>query len=41
MVIFELDEVIEVDVVFSENLFWMCIVWDDLVNLMSYVFYVF
>lgn len=37
----ELDEAIEVDVATSENLPWMCIVWDDPVNLMSYVSYVF
>ncbi|MBI8988750.1 MULTISPECIES: ATP-dependent Clp protease adapter ClpS [Corynebacterium] len=30
-----------VDVLTSENLPWMCIVWDDPVNLMSYVTYVF
>ena len=37
----ELDEAIEVDVATSENLPWMCIVWDDPVNLMSYVTHVF
>ena len=37
----DLDEQIEVDVATSENLPWMCIVWDDPVNLMSYVAYVF
>lgn len=37
----ELDEAIEVDVATAENLPWMCIVWDDPVNLMSYVTYVF
>lgn len=37
----DLDEQIEVDVAVSENLPWMCIVWDDPVNLMSYVTYVF
>lgn len=37
----ELDEAIDVDVATSENLPWMCIVWDDPVNLMSYVSYVF
>ena len=37
----DLDEGIEVDVAASENLPWMCIVWDDPVNLMSYVSYVF
>ena len=30
----------QVEVVTSENLPWMCIVWDDPVNLMSYVTYV-
>ena len=30
----ELDEAIEVEVTTSENLPWMCIVWDDPVNLM-------
>ncbi|MCS4490648.1 ATP-dependent Clp protease adapter ClpS [Corynebacterium sp. ES2794-CONJ1] len=37
----ELDEDLEVDIATSENLPWMCIVWDDPVNLMSYVTYVF
>lgn len=37
----DLDEAVEVDVATSENLPWMCIVWDDPVNLMSYVAYVF
>ncbi|MDR7330172.1 ATP-dependent Clp protease adapter ClpS [Corynebacterium guangdongense] len=37
----ELDEDIQVDVATAENLPWMCIVWDDPVNLMSYVTYVF
>ncbi|AWB84582.1 ATP-dependent Clp protease adapter ClpS [Corynebacterium liangguodongii] len=37
----DLDEHVDVDVVVSENLPWMCIVWDDPVNLMSYVSYVF
>lgn len=37
----ELDEDLSVDVASSENLPWMCIVWDDPVNLMSYVTYVF
>lgn len=37
----ELDEAIEVAIATSENLPWMCIVWDDPVNLMSYVSYVF
>lgn len=31
----------DVNTVSSENLPWMCIVWDDPVNLMSYVTYVF
>ena len=37
----ELDEELDVDVATSENLPWMCIVWDDPVNLMSYVSFVF
>ena len=37
----ELDEAIDVEVATSENLPWLCIVWDDPVNLMSYVTYVF
>ncbi|MCF4007429.1 ATP-dependent Clp protease adapter ClpS [Corynebacterium uropygiale] len=37
----ELDENIEVEVMTGENLPWLCIVWDDPVNLMSYVAYVF
>ncbi|MDO4929017.1 MAG: ATP-dependent Clp protease adapter ClpS [Corynebacterium sp.] len=37
----ELDQEVSVDVMSSENLPWMCIVWDDPVNLMSYVTYVF
>ncbi|MDU0479804.1 ATP-dependent Clp protease adapter ClpS [Staphylococcus chromogenes] len=37
----ELEEDVQVDVATSENLPWMCIVWDDPVNLMSYVTYVF
>ena len=37
----DLDEAIDVDVTPAENLPWMCIVWDDPVNLMSYVAYVF
>lgn len=37
----ELDEALDVDVATSENLPWLCIVWDDPVNLMSYVTYVF
>lgn len=35
----ELEEVVEVAP--SENVPWVCIVWDDPVNLMSYVTYVF
>ncbi|MFC5939700.1 ATP-dependent Clp protease adapter ClpS [Corynebacterium choanae] len=31
----------DIEVATSENLPWMCIVWDDPVNLMSYVTYVF
>ena len=41
MCISDRDEEIDVDVATSENLPWMCIVWDDPVNLMSYVSYVF
>ncbi|WP_047241489.1 ATP-dependent Clp protease adapter ClpS [Corynebacterium epidermidicanis] len=37
----ELEEDVHVEVAASENLPWMCIVWDDPVNLMSYVTYVF
>lgn len=37
----ELDEAVDVEVATSENLPWLCIVWDDPVNLMSYVTYVF
>ena len=37
----DLDESVDVDVAPSENLPWLCIVWDDPVNLMSYVTYVF
>ncbi len=37
----DLEEEVEVDVASAENLPWMCIVWDDPVNLMSYVTYVF
>ena len=37
----DLDESLDVDVVTSENVPWLCIVWDDPVNLMSYVTYVF
>lgn len=37
----ELDERVDLEVATSENLPWMCIVWDDPVNLMSYVTYVF
>ncbi|EEI27098.1 ATP-dependent Clp protease adapter ClpS [Corynebacterium glucuronolyticum] len=32
---------VDVEVATSENLPWMCIVWDDPVNLMSYVTHVF
>ena len=35
------EEQIVVEVATSENLPWLCIVWDDPVNLMSYVTYVF
>ncbi|MBC3186921.1 ATP-dependent Clp protease adapter ClpS [Corynebacterium sp. zg-331] len=37
----ELDEEIRVEVASAENLPWVCVVWDDPVNLMSYVTYVF
>ena len=37
----ELDEAVEVSVESEGNLPWMCIVWDDPVNLMSSVAYVF
>ena len=37
----DVDESVDVDVAPSENLPWLCIVWDDPVNLMSYVTYVF
>ncbi|MBN9644130.1 ATP-dependent Clp protease adapter ClpS [Corynebacterium mendelii] len=37
----EIIESDDVEVATSENLPWMCIVWDDPVNLMSYVTYVF
>ena len=37
----ELDEAIDVDVATAENIPWVCVVWDDHVNLMSYVTYVF
>lgn len=37
----DVEEDIEVNVATSENLPWLCIVWDDPVNLMSYVTYVF
>lgn len=37
----ELDEELAVDVETAENLPWLCVVWDDPVNLMSYVTYVF
>ena len=35
------EQELEVDMATSENLPWVCIVWDDPVNLMSYVTYVF
>ena len=35
------DVEMDVHTVSSENLPWLCIVWDDPVNLMSYVTYVF
>ncbi|APT85351.1 Clp protease ClpS [Corynebacterium aquilae DSM 44791] len=34
-------EDVAVEVTTAENLPWLCIVWDDPVNLMSYVTYVF
>lgn len=37
----DVDEDLEVDVETAANLPWLCIVWDDPVNLMSYVTYVF
>lgn len=37
----DIDEEVHVDVATSADLPWMCIVWDDPVNLMSYVTYVF
>lgn len=37
----DLEEDLKVEVAAGENLPWMCIVWDDPVNLMSYVTYVF
>ncbi len=37
----DLEEDLQLDLATSENLPWMCIVWDDPVNLMSYVTYVF
>lgn len=37
----DVEEDIEVNVASSENLPWLCLVWDDPVNLMSYVTYVF
>ncbi len=37
----EPDVEMDVNTLSSENLPWMCIVWDDPVNLMSYVTYVF
>lgn len=35
------DVELDVHTLSSENLPWLCIVWDDPVNLMSYVTYVF
>lgn len=35
------EQELEVDMATSENLPWVCIVWDDPFNLMSYVTYVF
>src|SRR5699024_7268337 len=35
----ELDEAVEVSPQSEESLPWMCIVWDDPVNIMSYVAY--
>lgn len=37
----ELEEAVDFELDTAENLPWMCIVWDDPVNLMSYVTYVF
>ena len=37
----ELEEEVDLEVATSENLPWVCIVWDDPVNLMSYVTYIF
>ena len=37
----DLDEETKVEVASSEDLPWICVVWDDPVNLMSYVTYVF
>ena len=37
----DLEEDLKFEVATGENLPWMCIVWDDPVNLMSYVTYVF
>ncbi len=37
----QIEEEIVVEVATSENLPWLCIVWDDPVNLMSYVTHVF
>lgn len=37
----DLEEEINTDVLTSENIPWVCIVWDDPVNLMTYVTYVF
>lgn len=36
-----MEESIEVNVSTSENLPWLCICWDDPVNLISYVSYIF
>ncbi|WP_018341334.1 ATP-dependent Clp protease adapter ClpS [Corynebacterium caspium] len=37
----DLEEDVNVDVLTAANIPWVCIVWDDPVNLMSYVTYVF
>lgn len=37
----DLDEELHVETAQAANLPWLCIVWDDPVNLMSYVTYVF
>lgn len=37
----DLDEELHVETAHAANLPWLCIVWDDPVNLMSYVTYVF